>query len=970
MLCMSMFESLLKRPYLTSLILFFVSFLSRLSAINRYITPDELIWVFRSIQFSEALRAGQWANTITSGHPGVTITWLGTAAIQLQLLVQPESQAAYEWITKVAWLTPDNIEALRMLAQFLTAGRLAVVLVQAAGIVTIFWLVQRLVSVEGAGLTAVFLIFDPFTAGLSSLLHVDATMTLFATLALLLLALIMKEPAKQTKKRFVGFCAFFTAVSLLTKSPAILLVGVCLLFLLMKGLVDPSVAGRRGGWIFKQTAVWLLIFVVSVVALLPAVWSSFSTVVDVISGDANQHIGDALRPTFFMGQVQLEHGPLFYPISVLFRLSPPVFLGIFLSIGLMASWLWRHVDLQSKRFWQALLLHPTAVFLLWIVGFVGGITLAAKKFDRYALPIIPLLILLSAWGWMSVGNGLLKKRPYPLILSILAILNFLFFWPYPLAAYNFLLGGPQVAQNVMTVGWGEPVSAGARWLVEHEETADKIAVGAIPQALAPFYSGPALPSTAEYSEQADYIIWSQNERQLTGFESPPVDDLLLLKTISYGGMPQTWLFENRSPDLRGASVPLWQMPVLIDGRFAIKGSDLQVRSDQLQLLLVWERLRAFENGRYQVRLTLLDENGNVWSETERPLVNHTYFYPQDWQQPQTSVRYQIDLEPAMPPASYTLNISLIEEQSGATLPLFGEDNTLLGVTFPIETVEWPHTPLTNQTILPIEQPIEADVGPDLRLLGMDTLPKQMASGAPLPLHLYWRAEDEMTEQYQLQFTLGSEQIVVPLSRFSTDQWQQGEIIHERYGMSAPIEGSLGLQPLSITLLGSNGTAVPNSTIHLGEIEIVGLDRLFRLPENIQYQSNYRLDNVVLLRGVDVSDTAVSPNTTLNVTLYWEVIEPPSRLVSAFVHLIQENGSNVVQSDQWPGGLPSDLWTKGQIIVDQHQIELPAELPNSIRLAVGLYTADDGVRLTAVDASQNLIPDNRIILPIPLQVEQP
>ena len=199
------FSLIQKRPFLSSIVLFFLSLLPRLSAINRYITPDELIWVYRSVQFSEAIRSARWADTMTSGHPGVTITWIGAIAIQIQKIVQSTAQNSYEWLTHVVWLTPDNVEALRILAQFITAGRLGIICLNALGVVAIFWLTRRLFGSQVALLTAVFLALDPFISGLSSLLHVDATMTLFASLSLLCLAIGIKE-ASQTKvtTRFVA----------------------------------------------------------------------------------------------------------------------------------------------------------------------------------------------------------------------------------------------------------------------------------------------------------------------------------------------------------------------------------------------------------------------------------------------------------------------------------------------------------------------------------------------------------------------------------------------------------------------------------------------------------------------------------------------------------------------------------------------------------------------------------------------
>jgi hypothetical protein len=103
--------------------------LPRLCAIDRYITPDELTWVYRSVRFREALVNGRWGETLITGHP---------------------------------------------------AGRLIMALTTSLGIVAIYALARRLFGRRVAILAAFMLALDPFTAGLSGLLHLDglaATLT-------------------------------------------------------------------------------------------------------------------------------------------------------------------------------------------------------------------------------------------------------------------------------------------------------------------------------------------------------------------------------------------------------------------------------------------------------------------------------------------------------------------------------------------------------------------------------------------------------------------------------------------------------------------------------------------------------------------------------------------------------------------------------------------------------------------------
>ena len=133
-------------------LLFLLALGPRLVAIGRYVTPDELVWVYRALQFREALLDGSWAGTLVAGHPGVTTTWLGALSMSVQLWVSADARVAYDWLTKVASLTPDNVEAFRRLAVLLTGGRLAVAVVNSLGVVGVYWLARRLWAGEqGSG---------------------------------------------------------------------------------------------------------------------------------------------------------------------------------------------------------------------------------------------------------------------------------------------------------------------------------------------------------------------------------------------------------------------------------------------------------------------------------------------------------------------------------------------------------------------------------------------------------------------------------------------------------------------------------------------------------------------------------------------------------------------------------------------------------------------------------------------------
>ena len=285
-----------------SILVFVLALLPRLTAVNRYITPDELMWVYRSVLFREALLAGDWLNTLTAGHPGVTTTWLGAAAVSIQMTFQPEQQAVYVWLTRLAWLSPDNMEAFTRLASFLTGGRALVAVVNSVGITAVFLLTRKLLPRAVAAVSVLLMAFEPFLVGLSGLLHVDALLTTFATISLLALgvALVAEMPLRR-RGWYTAVSGIMAALALLTKSPALLLLPLSLAFISLKWWPAWRV-DIRGRWrtLFALFGAWLLAFIVTLFAIFPALWTSPTQVAHLMSSNANRHIEEALRPTYFL----------------------------------------------------------------------------------------------------------------------------------------------------------------------------------------------------------------------------------------------------------------------------------------------------------------------------------------------------------------------------------------------------------------------------------------------------------------------------------------------------------------------------------------------------------------------------------------------------------------------------------------------------------------------------------------------
>src|SRR5512139_2182869 len=94
---------------IAALLIFVIALFARSGALRQYVAPDEPSWVWRSLNFSQALAQGDWAGTAQMGHPGVTTMWLGSLGILVKRAADPAaSTEAIHWLSQVTTLAPEN----------------------------------------------------------------------------------------------------------------------------------------------------------------------------------------------------------------------------------------------------------------------------------------------------------------------------------------------------------------------------------------------------------------------------------------------------------------------------------------------------------------------------------------------------------------------------------------------------------------------------------------------------------------------------------------------------------------------------------------------------------------------------------------------------------------------------------------------------------------------------------------------
>ncbi len=554
----------MSRRYRTTLLLalvFLTAWLPRRLALDRFVTPDEKLWLARSANFFYALTNKDFVNTFQREHPGVTAMWAGATALAIrypEYVEEAPGQLNWETNEFDAWLKANSTHtALELLVQ----ARVEIALAIALLLTISFWLARRLFDTPTALLGTLLIALDPFHLALSRQLHLDGLLSVFSY-ASVLAFLVFLYRGRQL--RYLGFSGVLAAVAILTKSPAVLLLPVVGLLTAM----DMAWRIRRDenrtrvlGLGILSLIVWMLFLLAQFVLGWPALWvEPLDTLRRMFPTTVTYAMVGHKDATFFLGKVVAgDPGLLFYPLALAFR-STPVTIG---GLVLAAFVAWHRspplADANGRR--------PARALALFALLFAVGMSLVAKKFDRYLLPIFPALNMIAAFGWVGAARWLYRAGPgwsrrqgvlsagLAAVVAAQAFMSLPHF-PYYFTYFNPLIGGARQASEVMMVGWGEGLDQAARYLNE-KPNAGRLRVAAwyAQGPLDYYFDGKAIPirfaddlgDTLRWM-QSDYAVLYINQWQRQSPQPELFDyfnDLTPEKTIRFRGLDYVRIYNLR-----------------------------------------------------------------------------------------------------------------------------------------------------------------------------------------------------------------------------------------------------------------------------------------------------------------------------------------------------------------------------------------------------------------------------------------
>ena len=567
-------------------------FLPRLLSPSSHWSSDESQWMERSRTFIIALESGNFADTLTTHHPGVTTTWLGGATIW----VASGRQSVSDWVKSIDFFSPTMLARIRFPIALLTG-----LLIFLAG-----ELLYRLFGTLYAAIGTLFLAIEPFLLAESRRIHTDVLTAEFLFLTLLLWLCYLE--AKSPRRRDLVFSGICFGLACLTKSHA----SVFLIFLPLMLFWYVKQRGLSGAKMLMSVFLFSSVTLITIFSTLPYLWTltfrnipiapfilfgcggvllwswkklstqaSFSRtelfmlgggllLIAGITAPAATYILTGMYtalttahelPTLFLGDIRYNPGPLYYPV-MMFVWSTLLALPLTV-LAIYGAWQQRHQNTKVFRI--------TMVLICFSLFYLIGLSFVAKKIARYLVIFFPAMSILTAIGTIHLTQYFSKIRIRYFVLVVVVILQIapvLRLHPYYITYHFPLLSGKWVSKNT-SLGGGVGLDIAAAYLNDKPDAQNlRVRVSPFATGLDKYFVGDTSRRHTRDIVTFDYYVEYIRLRQIQGI---PIDSLptggapaaalqlrnVLLRKLEHviqlNGVDYVWIYRVLTPP--ASSVP-------------------------------------------------------------------------------------------------------------------------------------------------------------------------------------------------------------------------------------------------------------------------------------------------------------------------------------------------------------------------------------------------------------------------------
>jgi hypothetical protein len=312
-----------------------------------------------------------------------------------------------------------------------------------------------------------------------------------------------------------------------------------------------------------------------------------------------------------------------------------------------------------------------------VVLFILAMSLFPKKFNRYLIPIFPVVDILAAIGIVGVIDFRhaqlkiknLKSKIVLFSFALIAIVNAAWWHPFGIAYFNQALGGAQAGARTFLAGWGEGFEQVADWLNQQPDITGVVTVSPMVSSLQPYmrrHAQASGPDAGALPRKTGYVVVYIRQVQ-DGQTVPPFDQFygraVPLHTVRIHGVDYAYIYQV--PPAVAHPRPADFGPLLHLRGFDPGGA--AQRGKPLALKLSWE-VSSPPSADYTLFAHLIGPGGRRYAQADLP-------YPTSQWRPGHPISTDLPLLiPADAPAgAYRLVIGLYDPASNQRLSLTSAD---------------------------------------------------------------------------------------------------------------------------------------------------------------------------------------------------------------------------------------------------------------------------------------------------------
>jgi hypothetical protein len=390
-----------------------------------------------------------------------------------------------------------------------------------------------------------------------------------------------------------------------------------------------------------------------------------------------------------------------------------------------------------------------------------------------------------------------------------------------------------------------------------------------------------------------------------------------------------------------------------------------VAGETLVATLYWRVLAPISAEDYLAFAHLRDPWDLQWGSSD------VFDYPSsEWMPGQVIVqRRSVPISALTPPGDYQLIVGLASGAQNARLPRLDSAGRVAGTTVALGPVSIGRAHSLPAAPPSIQSPLQAEFGA-LRLLGFRRDQMSVRPGDLYYLGLFWQSQAPLPDlNVGLELVPAADGEPLSLWRerpvhgvFPTDDWPQGSMFLDQYGLTIPHDAQAGEYELVLSVIDRDSNQRVGEPVPLTPIQVEDVDRRMIVPP-IQHPWRANLGDQVEFLGYDLDRTTVAPGKAIELVLYWRALARMDTSYTVFTHLL--DGANQIQGQQdnppLGGTYPTTLWVPGEVVVDPYIISVNGDaMTGTHAIEVGLYVAETGQRLPVLDTAGQVTGDRILV----------